>query len=305
MFKLVTKGRAIALLLIFLTVILVFMVFLYRLQIIEGEKYYNESKEIKHETRTVTAARGNILDRYGRILVSNKECYNVKIDTTKLFAGDNPNQVILELVKMVREFGDDYNDDLPISLEPPFEYDPGMTEIEKTMLEAYIKDKKDALPENPTAVELMSYMRGRYEIDNSYSAEEMRMIAGVRYSINVRYAINTADYVFVEDASMGLISTVMEKKLTGIMVDRAYMRDYGTEYAAHILGYVGLMTQEEYEKYSLYDYATDAMVGKDGIELAFEDQLHGKDGEVIETRNAAGTILSTQYTQEPHIPLYS
>ena len=299
MFKLIKKGRAIALLLIFLTVILVFTVFLYRLQIIEGEKYYNESKEIKSETRTVTAARGNILDRYGRILVSNKECYNVKIDTTKLFAGENPNQVILELVKMVREFGDDYNDDLPITLEPPFEYDPNMTEIEKTMLDAYIKDKGENLPENPTAVELMSYMRGRYEIDNSYSAEEMRMIAGVRYSINVRYAINTADYVFVEDASMELISTIMEKKLTGIMVDRAYMRDYGTEYAAHILGYVGLMTQEEYEKYSLYSYATDAMVGKDGIERAFEDQLHGKDGEVIETRNAAGTILSTVYTQEP------
>ncbi len=72
-------------------------------------------------------------------------------------------------------------------------------------------------PENPTAVELMSYMRTRYNIDNSYSAEEMRIIAGVRYSINVRYAINTADYVFVEDASMKLISSIMENKLAGIM----------------------------------------------------------------------------------------
>ena len=72
-----------------------------------------------------------------------------------------------------------------------------MTEIQRTMLNAYFRDKGDSLPENPTAVELMAYMRTRYEIDNSYSAEEMRLIAGVRYSINVRYAINTADYVFV------------------------------------------------------------------------------------------------------------
>ena len=50
------------------------------------------------------------------------------------------------------------------------------------------------------------------------------------------------------------------------------------------------MTQEEFEKYSLLEYANDAYVGKDGIEYAFETDLHGKDG---------GTILSTVYTKEP------
>ena len=145
----------------------------------------------------------------------------------------------------------------------------------------------------------MSYMRTRYNIDNSYSAEEMRIIAGVRYSINVRYAVNTADYIFVEDASMKLISSIMENKLVGIEVERAYSRKYGTEYAAHILGYTGLMTQEEYEKYSLLNYSTDAMVGKDGVEYAFENYLHGKDGKVIETRNSAGTVLATVYEEEP------
>ncbi|MBQ6365056.1 MAG: hypothetical protein IJI61_01440 [Oscillospiraceae bacterium] len=299
MYKLVKPGRVAALALIFFLVISVYLVFLYKLQIIEGERYYNQANELIKETRTVTAARGNILDRYGRILVSNKEAYNIKIDITKLFASEDPNSVILDLVEMVRGYGDDYTDDLPITLEPPFEYDPDMTEIQRTMLEAYFKDKGDALPANPTAVELMAYMRTRYEIDNSYSSEEMRLIAGVRYSINVRYAINTADYVFVQDASMGLIASIMENKLTGIEVSRAYVRNYNTEYAPHILGYVGLMTQEEFEKYSLLEYANDAYVGKDGIEYAFETDLHGKDGEVEETRNASGTILSTVYTKEP------
>ena len=299
MYKLVKPGRVAALLIIFLLVLAVFLVELYKLQIIEGEQYYNRSNELIKETKTVTAARGNILDRYGRILVSNKEAYNIKIDITKLFASEDPNSVILDLVEMVRGYGDDYTDDLPISMEPPFEYDPNMTEIQRTMLKAYFKDKRDALPADPTAVELMAYMRTRYEIDNSYSAEEMRLIAGVRYSINVRYAINTADYVFVQDASMGLISSIMENKLTGIEVSRAYVRHYNTEYAAHLLGYVGLMTQEEYEKYNLLEYANDAYVGKDGIEYAFETELHGKDGEVEETRNVSGTILSTVYTKDP------
>ena len=271
----------------------VYLYFLYQLQIVQGEAYYNRANELTKTTRTVTAARGNILDRYGRVLVSNAECYNLKIDTDKLFANDDPNAVILELVSMVRSYGDEYTDDLPITMEPPFEYDPDMTAIQRTMLNAYFV--RQGLSPNSTAVELMSYMRTRYSIDNSYSAAEMRLIAGVRYSINVRYAINTADYVFVEDASMNLISSIMENKLVGIEVKRAYIRQYSTDYAAHILGYVGLMTQEEFEKYSLLEYSTDAMVGKDGIEYAFENYLHGTDGKVRETRNAAGTILATEY----------
>ena len=295
--RLIKPGRLVAMALILLILLTVYLVFLYKLQIIKGEEYYNRSNEITTTTRTVTAARGNILDRYGRVLVSNKECYNLQIDTDKLFANEDPNAVILELVKMVQGFGDSYTDDLPISTEPPFEYNENMTAIQRTMLNAYFK--RQELDENSTAVELMSYMRTRYDIDNSYTAEEMRIIAGVRYSINVRYAVNTADYIFVEDASMGLISSIMEQKLAGIEVDRAYVREYSTEYAAHILGYTGLMTQEEYERYSLLNYANDAMVGKDGIEYAFESYLHGKDGEVKETRNAAGTILATEYIVEP------
>ena len=295
--KLIDPRRVAALAVIAALLLSVYLYFLYQLQIVEGDKYYNRANELTKTTRTITAARGNILDRYGRVLVSNAECYNLKIDTDKLFANEDPNAVILELVSMVRSYGDEYTDDLPITMEPPFEYDPNMTAIQRTMLEAYYV--RQGLDPNCSAVELMSYMRTRYNIDNSYSAAEMRLIAGVRYSINVRYAINTADYVFVEDASMNLISSIMENKLVGIEVKRAYIRQYSTDYAAHILGYVGLMTQEEFEKYSLLDYSTDAMVGKDGIEYAFENYLHGQDGEVEETRNAAGTILATVYTKDP------
>ena len=299
--KSIKPSRVVAMGVLFALVMVIYLAFLYNLQIVQGEEYYNRSKETSTEKRTVTAARGNILDRYGRVLVSNKECYNLKIDTTKLFANDDPNAVILELVKMVEGYGDSYTDDLPITMTPPFEYREDMTDIERTMLQAYFKDKarEKILPDNPNAVELLSYMRTRYDIDNSYSAEEMRMIAGVRYSINVRYAINTADYMFVEDASMQLIASIMENKLPGIEIERAYMREYGTEYAAHLLGYTGLMTQEEYERYSLLNYATNAYVGKDGIEYAFEEYLHGQDGEVVETRNPSGTVLSTVYLKEP------
>lgn len=297
--RIIKPSRRTAMIIIVLLALAVYLGFLYELQIIKGEEYYNRSSETTQSESPVTAARGNILDRYGRIMVSNKECYNLEIDIDKLFANDDPNAVILELVEMVQSFGDDYIDDLPITMTPPFEYDSNMTEIQRTMLNAYFADRGKVLPDNPTAVELLSYMRTRYDIDNSYTAEQMRIIAGIRYSINVRYSINTSDYIFVEDASMELISAIMENKLVGIEVRRAYVRDFNTDYAAHILGYVGPMTQEEFEKYSLQKYANNAMVGKDGVEYAFENYLHGADGTVVETRNSSGTILSTVYTEEP------
>ena len=296
----ISKGRMWMLTALLVLLLGVYLYFLYDLQIVKGEEYAHRSEEISEKEVTVTAARGAILDRYGRVLASNKECYNLSIDTDKLFASEDPNGTLLQLVSLVEEYGDHYTDDLPITKTPPFEYDPNMTAIQRTMLEAYFVRHRDGLPSDyPTAVELLSYMRTRYDIDNSYTAEEMRTIAGLRYSINVRYAVNTADYVFVQDASMKLTTSIMEQKLAGIQVSRAYVRDYGTEYAAHLLGYVGLMTQEEYEKYSLYNYAVNAMVGKDGVEYAFENYLHGKDGRVKEYRNAAGTILGTEYLEEP------
>lgn len=294
--KLIHPGRVTALAVLLALLIILYIVFLYKLQIIEGEEYYNKSSELVTDKKSVTAARGNLLDRYGRVLATNKECYNLEIDTTKLFDSDDPNATILELVELVSKYGDVYNDDLPITALPPFEY-TDMTALQRTMLNAYFDDKK--MSHDTTAVELLSYMRTRYDIDNSYSAEQMRMIAGVRYGINVRYAINTDNYIFVEDASMQLITSILESKLVGINVTRAYARELNTEYAAHLLGYVGLMTQDEYEKYSLMEYSNNAYVGKDGAEYAFENYLHGADGEVIETKNPSGTVLSTVYTKEP------
>ena len=118
MHRLVRQGRVAAMAIMMAVLLVVYVVFLYQLQIIEGEKYYNQSNEIKNEERTVTAARGNILDRYGRVLVSNAECYNLSIDTTKLFANEDPNATILGLVQLVESFGDVYTDDLPITKEP-------------------------------------------------------------------------------------------------------------------------------------------------------------------------------------------
>ena len=285
---------------VFVALLAVYFVFLYKLQIIEGEKYYEESRNNVVTVSTVIAARGNILDRYGRVIVSNKSSYDLTINESELFPSDeslDSNATILQLVKLIREYGDEYIDELPITEEPPFEYEKDMSSIDKARLQAYMQENK--VDENATAVEVMSSMRTRYKIDSNYSAEEARIIAGVRYAINVRYLINTSDYVFVQDADMKLISIIRENNMAGVNVKESFIRGYNTTYAAHILGYVGLMNDEEYAKYSELGYAGDAKVGKEGVEYAFEKYLHGTNGKVQVTSASDGTVVSKDYIDEP------
>ena len=274
---------------------------LYQLQILNGAAYYDESQDRITRRTTVTAARGNILDRYGRVLVSNRECYNLVINTTRLFGDDveDPNALILEMVNIVEASGASFTDDLPITDEPPYEY-TNMDDVRRAMLNAYFE--RQGLDSDTTAVELMSYFRTRYEIDNGYTSEEMRKISAVRYALNVRYAINTNDYIFVEDASIDLISDIMGAVGNIIEVDSSYVREYNTQYAAHILGYINSMTSEQMDQYMVGDnsgYNYDTKVGQAGSELAFEEWLHGTDGVSYVTRNSEGSIISTVYTDEP------
>lgn len=294
--KLISPGRMAFLGIITLAILVIYLTTLYKLQIVEGTAYYEASTNSIVTEETVIAARGNILDRYGRLLVSNHNCNNLLIDTDELFAQDYAyaNEAILRMCAIIEENGDSYIDELPISMTAPFEFTE-MTEIQRTLLEAWLK--ANDLESDASAVEVMAKMRTRYGIDNNYTAEEMRRIAGVRYEINIRYVIPTSDYIFAEDVSIDTITALMESDVPGFDVQVSYIREYNTSYAAHILGYTSLI--DDYEKYRDKGYKLNATVGREGAELAFEDYLHGSDGTAAVTRTSDGVITSTVYKEAP------
>lgn len=294
--KPIKPGRITALAVLLAALLVIFVVALYKLQIVEGSAYYEESRNSVAAAQRVEAARGSILDRYGRLLVSNISCNNIIFDTDELFDQEDPNAVILQMVRTVQASGGAYNDELPVTQTTPFAYTE-MSDQQQRLLQAYLKYVK--LDEDASAVELMSAFREQFKIDNNYSAEEMRIIAGVRYSIKIRYVIATSDYVFVPDASMELISTLMESGVPGFDVTVSYMRQYNTSLAAHLIGYTRSIGPEDYEIYKPLGYPLDAQVGKVGAEYAFEKYLHGKDGKAIVTKNASGAVTGTIYTTEP------
>lgn len=294
--KLISPGRMAFLGIITLAILVIYLTTLYKLQIVEGTAYYEASTNSIVTEETVIAARGNILDRYGRLLVSNHNCNNLLIDTDELFAQDYAyaNEAILRMCAIIEENGDSYIDELPISMTAPFEFTE-MTEIQRTLLEAWLK--ANSLESDASAVEVMAEMRSRYGIDNNYTAEEMRRVAGVRYEINIRYVIPTSDYIFAENVSIDTITALMESDVPGFDVQVSYIREYNTSYAAHILGYTSLI--DDYEKYRDKGYKLNATVGREGAERAFEDYLHGSDGTAAVTRTSDGVITSTVYKEAP------
>lgn len=328
--KLIPTQRLIAAAVALSLLLILYFVVLFKLQIVEGAKYAAESANSIVTMETVAASRGNLLDRYGRLLVSSRPCHNIVLNTDELFEQEDPNAEILKLLETVEAFGETYNDDLPITMSSPFEFTE-ITAIQQTMLDGYLKNAavnqteraiasglavysydeegnknldEDGDPiilvdEEVTAVELMAFFRSRYKIDSTYDNEQTRKIAGMRYAINSRYIVASSEYIFVEDASLELITKLLESDFPGIEVKTSYVREYNTTGAAHILGYIGLMNDNEYKVYKSKGYPMDAKVGKEGAEVAFEEYLHGIDGEVAVTKTSDGSVLKKVYTKEP------
>ena len=93
---------------------------MYDLQINNGEEYYKRSQHKIAETELVEANRGQILDRNGRVLVSDRAVYQVTLNTSLM--GDARNDTLLSLTRVAREAGVAWTDTLPISDTAPFTF---------------------------------------------------------------------------------------------------------------------------------------------------------------------------------------
>ena len=91
--KLIRPLRLAVIALLAAALIVVSVVTLYKLQIVEGKAYYEESQNNIVTNRTVAAARGSLMDRYGRVLVENRVCNNLLIDEKKLFPDSQPETI--------------------------------------------------------------------------------------------------------------------------------------------------------------------------------------------------------------------
>ena len=101
----------------------------------------------------------------------------------------------------------------------------------------------------------------------------------IKKSINASYV--KAD-TFVKLAEMESNNTELESKLLeikGVMISTVKGRVYPyKEITSHLIGYVQKISEEEIEANSGKGYSTSSVIGKVGLEKAFENDLRGLNG---------------------------
>ena len=289
----IPRGRSALLVALPLILACVALFVLYDLQVMKTEYYAEQSRNTVYSTEVITAARGEILDRYGRVLVSNRVSLDVTINRKRLVEGDDPNGAILGLIQLVQAAGYPYVETMPITREAPFAYTEGGQE---TFLRYLVHFE---LEEDTSAEELLTWMRRHYAIPDSYTPEQARMAAGVRWELERRDLFDGGTYTFTTDLDAALVAAISERTYPGVNIVTNSARQYNTTYAAHLLGRVGPIMRDEKDYYLDKGYPLNATVGLEGVEKAFEEQLHGTNGTRVTVRSEDGQVIDSYYQEEP------
>ena len=270
---------------------------LIQLQVVNPRTNSGSTGTYTYDTR-VTAARGEILDRNGNVLVTNRASYNLIITGYALFNSENPNESLRQLASLCRERGIEYTDHLPVTRVKPYEYE---TSNYSDTWNDYFRDflRQNDWDADVSAAQLIKLMRTRFRIPNDWSDEDVRDVLGLRYELDLRYYTYLPTYTLLSDVDAVQLAELQELNIPGMQVLAGTVREYNTNYAAHILGRTAAMSPEEWEVYKEKGYSMDASVGKDGLEKAFEDALHGTDGILRTTVDREGNIISQYYAVEP------
>lgn len=252
------------------TIGIILIVQLFNLQIVNGAKYRQESNTRLTRESSLEAARGDILDRSGNILVTsgqkfNLELYKSKIDTETL------NNSILKILNVLEKYEVSYTDSFPISINP-FQFTISDDNLKKWK-------KNNEIDENATAEDAFYVFKNKYKISNQ-DVSKIRKIIAIRYAISIEGYSSTKSLTIAKDIPREAIAEFSENSdnYPGINISVQPVRLYkeGT-LASHILGYASKISDDEYKNLK-DDYDQNDLIGKTGIESLFEKYLKGKKG---------------------------
>ena len=315
----IMKSRLVVLIIVFCLTSSILIGRLFYLQIVRGEEYLENYELQIRRTREIPATRGNIYDRNGNLIAYNELAYSVTIvDTLSTDMGDDErnetiNGILDQVLTIVEKNGDSVIDSFGIILDSSGTYQ--FAETNETLRLRFVADVygqsyTDDLTEdqrNQSAAEIMHHLcTERYGLD-----DENNDPAYILKMVNMRYAMGLNSYqqymstTLASDVSDETAAAIMENQssLAGVDIEEESLRRYPDgEYFASVIGYTGPMSQEEYdaldeeekENYSLSD-----IVGKSGIEQAFDSTLQGKKGETTFYVDNLGKVIETVSSTAP------
>ena len=263
---------------------------LFNLQIVHGSSYREQSNTRLTRESVLEAARGEILDRSGNVLVTsnqkfNLELYKSKIDTETL------NETILKIINVLEKYEVKYIDNFPINIEP-FEF--SITD------EALVKWKKNNnIDENSNAEQAFYKIKDKYKI-NTNDVLEARKIMAIRYAISQEGYSSTKALTIANNIPREVVAELSENgdDFPGINIYVQPTRQYNEgNLASHILGYAAKISDKEYQERK-DTYEQNDIIGKTGIEKIFEEYLRGKKGTKQIDMAVDGTITAEVISEE-------
>lgn len=106
------------------------------------------------------------------------------------------------------------------------------------------------------------------------------------------------------DVPKEVVAAIEESQLDlpGVLVEVEPVRDYvyGT-LGAHVFGYVGEISEEELRRLRPAGYEAGDLIGKDGVEAAYDAYIRGRNGEIQAEVDAQGRVVRTLGTV-PAVP---
>lgn len=309
------KLRTNLLIALFCAVLGGFVAVLYQTQVVHGGGYLVSTNNHIAQPQQVDSVRGEILDSCGRVLVTNEVGYNVELDWDAM--GSQRNEILTRLLEICREEGVEWTDTMPLTKTAPwcftsptpFSYQDTTEEGETVTVATALgrltakckvigDPKTDRMPADEWYT-AMCRAFGVVEKDGEPTQED-RDLAGVLYELNLRQReVSYSTYVFARGVDISFITKVKENNLAGVRIETATSRKYETHYAAHVLGYTGAIDDTKMDYYKELGYPMNAEVGRGGVELAFEERLHGVSGKRIIEKDEDGNIISQQWETAP------
>ena len=268
---------------------------LMKIQLVDGSSYLAVSQSSNSAQQVINAPRGEIVDSQGEYIISNKSGFNAVAEKAFFPADDEAaNRIILTVARVLDEEDASREDALPITFTEPFEFIPDR-EGDIARLRKNIGVQVYA-----TAEDCITAMEMRYGISESYSEEEKRIIAGVRYTMLLRDFSVSNRFTFAEDIPMSAVVRLKELsfELDGVDISEEAVRVTNMgDVVPHLIGTVGPISAEEYAELKASGYALNDSLGKGGIEKAMEDTLRGHKGtRTIEILD--GLVINDEITEE-------
>ena len=290
-----------------LFLVLIFGVFAFRLaqwQLIEGADFLKESEETSSSFVVKTAARGEILDKDGNPLATNRTTYTLLFNSLE-FKRATMNETIHALIALTEACNAKWVDRLPIQIDASGNYqfkEDSETEIDYMKSASMLR-----MNEYATAEDCVNAMcSGDFYNITGYSDEDALKIASVRYNMQRSQFSASYPYTFAEDLPIDAVTVISEyiSGISGVSIEVSTTREdrVGT-LAPHLVGMTGLLSAEEYDTlkeegktYSsenIAGYAYNDKIGKSGIEAALEEELRGTNGKIVLETDAEGNLLDS------------